>query len=558
LKIRKYKILEVLGKRILYEMTKPVSRRPTKTNGKVIVPTPRIPRVKTSSKYLRDKDEESDEKLVECMKFVKHMKISRKMGITNMYINYLTLDAFSKTQHGKDIVNNSDGITYSSTLNIKIYSEIINLILDQGENVYIEFIYYDGKWIMFDEERRSLSKSDNLHFEVLTIILNNLSMKFYIDEFETVIRVPPLGTEVKCLRKNLHVQTEVKEILTVYDEYKTEWFSHSAPIACRILYKQFLEQKSDLLEFTIETSDSKTIKVHKELISQSESDYLKTLCESSFSESTNNCLKLDYSYSIVMLYLEYLYMGDAYIINKSNIKSVDMESCLKFADYIQDLSYFNTCVKTVEGDNQYTNILWSMRNKMSHNPIFQTYIHNYVKISSTYQKREEKGRSKLISLLKDPSLEHDFEFFAVAGSGSDFVFKYKLKLYSDRVIDMHIIIESGNNKSNDRIAFIIPSAVHPREVRKKMNLLFEKEAKFRDISISKLMKEMKFLSIEVRLEEHLKHQLKPKKKELVEEESESDCDEESYEESDEESECDVLSADEIYTDFKSKHASNMR
>jgi hypothetical protein len=518
-------------------MTNPVSRK-SSISRKVTTPPARIPTGKTSPKYSSN-DNESDEKLIGCMKFMKHMKISRKAAISSMYVNYLTLNALSKTQYGKDIINNSDGITYPLALNIKIYSEIIDLILNQGENVYVEFIYFDDKWIMFNQDKLSLSKSSNLHFEVLIIILNNLNMKFYIDEFETVIHMPPSETEVKCLRKNLHVETEVKEILTVYDEYKTEWFSHSSPIACRILYKQFVEQKSDLLDFVIETSDSKTIRVHKELLSLSESDYLKTLCESSFSESINSYLKLDYSYSIVMLYLEYLYMGDAHIINKSDIKLVDMESCLKFADYIQDLSYFNTCVKTVEGDNQYTNILWSMRNKMSHNSVFQTYIHNYVKISSTYQILEGQGRYKLATLLKDPSLEHEFEFFAIAGDNCNFVFKLRLKLTSDRVIDTYIIIESSDNKFSNNVAFIIPSVLHPREVRKKMNLLFEGEAKYKDISISKYMKEMKFLSIEVRLEEYLKHQLKPKKRE-----------------SDDESDCE--SDEERYSDIKSRHASNMR
>jgi hypothetical protein len=423
---------------------------------------------------------------------MKYMNIEKKEAlygkISKDLIKYIILDAMAKTLPGINIVSDNEGITYPVDIEYNMYSKILDM--SKGKNICIEFINYEDKWSMFSGDK--LISDPDFSFETLFYILDKFNVRFYTDEFTSSVCVPTTKASVICLRKDLYIQTSIPKVFNV--EYKADWFSHSTPIACRIIYDQFLEQKSDLLEFTIETSDLKIIKVHKKLLQLSASGYLKTLSESMFSESTDNRLKLDYPYSTVMFYLKYLYMGDSYLINFYDSEEVDMTSCLKFGDYVQDLPFFNTCVRIIEYDSKYTNLIWSMRNTMSNNSAFQSFIQLSLMIESKRQEAEEKGRRRLSSVLRDPAIEPNFEFFGVdTRSSANSTFKYQVLLVSEKTIQVYVMYNHNNNIWE----YVLPSTQYLHEVRNKIKLLFKNTPVFRDIKISSMISKMKFLSIEV-------------------------------------------------------------
>jgi hypothetical protein len=433
----------------------------------------------------------------------------KKLGEATEYhiIRYIILDTISKTPYGTDIISNDNGITFPLNLNIEMYIEIIDEC--KGKNTRVEFIHYDNKWIMF--HRKEMISSTNFSFEILIAILERFTVKFYIDEFESTLRHPVSETDIKCLRKDLYIQTFDEEGKL---EYKANWFSHSTPASCQMLYDQFLKQVSDTLDFTIETSDMKTIKVHKQLLSFSSSDYLKTLLESTFSETITNNIKLDYSYDVIMFYLKFLYMGDTCLIHTYKEGLIDMKSCLSFGDYFQDLLYFNTCVRIVENDHKYTNFLWSMKDKMNHNSVFQSFIQENIKIRCESGDIEESSRSKLSELLRDKSSELEFELFGIYQYGFTSIFRYRMMLTNNTNVDVLII----NNIGKPIVEFIVTSEIYIDEVTSeiyidevtnKMILLFKKDVTlYRNDKIPKLMKTIEILLIEIKLEMTLRQESK--------------------------------------------------
>jgi hypothetical protein len=140
---------------------------------------------------------------------------------------------------------------------------------------------------------------------------------------------------------------------------------------------------------------------------------------------------------------------------------------------------------------------------MNHNPLFQKFIQENIKIECESEVLEKNLRSALSELLRDESSQSEFELFGTSGFTS--LFRYHIVIADNSIIDVLIT----NNTGKQVVGFIVNSELYIDEVRDKINSLFKKKVSlYCPDKISKLMKNMELFSIELKLEMVLRREKK--------------------------------------------------